>query len=62
MVCDTDDRSRRLNARLRCNCETLFATVGKTGAEYVYANSCSAFENDDKAEVIQTTMEQLLSH
>jgi hypothetical protein len=58
-------KTRALKARLRCDCEKLFASVGTNNSksariEKIHAQSCVAFENADKAEAISKALEQLL--
>ncbi|MDD2933595.1 MAG: hypothetical protein PHO76_06875 [Methylotenera sp.] len=59
-------KTRRLKARLRCNCEKTYFSIGSSkiggGSERIYENNCSRFENDDKFKAINETMKQLLTH
>jgi hypothetical protein len=58
-------KTRHLKARLRCDCEKLFSSVGTRNSksaktEKIQSQSCTAFENADKAEAISKALEQLL--
>lgn len=59
-------KTRRLMARLRCDCEKSYFSIGssKIGgrSERIYENNCSRFENDDKFKAINESMKQLLTH
>lgn len=55
-----DPRAQRPLARLRCDCETLFSTVGQA-AEQQAAPNCQAFEGEDKFSRIPAAMRALIA-
>lgn len=57
-------KTQRLKARLRCDCEKAYFSVGpsKIGgpAEQVFENSCTRFEQDDKFAAINKALKRIL--
>jgi hypothetical protein len=59
-------KTRRLKARLRCDCEKTYFSIdpGKIGgkSERIYEGNCTRFENDDKFETINEEMKKILTN
>jgi hypothetical protein len=53
-------RSNQVIVTLRCDCTTLYYSLGRAAQEQPHALSCSAFEGDEKFERIPQELERLL--
>lgn len=55
-----DRKTRQRKARLRCDCEKAFYSLGARGLEKPYAASCEALNTDRKPAAIRRAMQKLL--
>jgi hypothetical protein len=55
-----DRKTKKLKARLRCDCERLYYRPGRDASERLHAKSCAVFDVPNKPEMIQKTMSKLL--
>lgn len=55
-----DRRSHQRKARLRCDCEKAFYSLGEHGVEKIYAASCDTLNTEQKPAAIGRAMRQLL--
>jgi hypothetical protein len=55
-----DRKTRQRKARLRCDCEKAYFSLGARGTEKPYAASCEALNTERKPAAIRRAMQKLL--